>query len=99
VLIAEPPRRQPRDQNRRRAGDAAPNPVGDPLFDALRARRKDLASQQGVPAYVIFHDSVLRAITTERPTTLEALGTIPGVGAKKLENYGEAFVEVVRGFG
>jgi ATP-dependent DNA helicase RecQ len=68
----------------------------DPLFEALRARRRELASQQGVPPYVIFHDSTLAAMAAFRPQTLAAFAELPGVGEKKLENYGAAFLEVLR---
>ncbi|MFD4985875.1 DNA helicase RecQ [Streptomyces sp. NPDC058374] len=59
-----------------------------PVFEALRAWRAAQAKEQGVPAYVIFHDATLREITAARPTTLDALGQIGGVGDKKLQNYG-----------
>jgi ATP-dependent DNA helicase RecQ len=95
VSIAEPPVRQRR--TRRARGDGgAPNPVGNPLFEALRARRKELAAEHGLPAYVIFHDSVLRDMAMQSPETLAELGTIPGVGAKKLETWGPDFIAVVR---
>ncbi len=98
VAIAEPPKKKGRrDRNGSRAG-AVPNPVGDPLFDALRERRKSLASEHGVPAYIIFHDSVLRAMASERPATLAELGEIQGVGAKKLDTWGPDFCDVIRQF-
>ena len=75
---------------------AAANPVGDPLFDALRTMRRELAAEAGVPPYVIFHDAVLRAMASDRPATRSALGTIPGVGTKKLEAWGDAFLAVIR---
>ncbi len=95
VTIAEPPVRQRRQRRSRGAGDA-PNPVGNPLFEALRAKRKALAAEHGLPAYVIFHDSVLRDMALRCPETLAELGTIPGVGAKKLETWGPDFLDVVR---
>ena len=73
-----------------------PNPVGDPVFDALRAKRSALAKENGIPAYIIFHDSVLRAMASERPGTLSAIGEIPGVGEKKLDTWGSAFLEVLQ---
>jgi len=88
---------QPKRERRRRANREA-NPEGDPLFDALRACRRDLAAAQGVPPYVIFHDSTLREIAAVKPTSLSALSRVSGVGAAKLEKYGEAFAAVVRGF-
>ncbi len=94
VLIAEPPARPARRAGR--ADRAAANPVGDPLFEALRATRRELAAEAGVPPYVVFHDAVLRAMASERPSTRAELATIPGVGAKKLEAWGNAFLEVIR---
>jgi len=71
-------------------------PSDDPLFDALRARRRELASEAGVPPYVIFHDATLREMAAARPCNLDELARIQGVGARKLEAYGEAFLRVIR---
>ncbi len=82
---------------RRKSGSSqALNPVGDPLFDALRELRRDLAKENQVPPYVIFHDSVLRDIAGFKPQTRDALSELPGVGAKKLDAYGDAFLTVIR---
>ncbi|RYE04052.1 MAG: ATP-dependent DNA helicase RecQ, partial [Sphingomonadales bacterium] len=81
---------------RRGKTGGALNPIGDPLFEALRARRRELAMEAQVPPYVIFHDSVLRDMASARPGTLDALGRISGVGARKLEAYGDAFLAVIR---
>ena len=51
-----------------------------------------------MPPYVIFHDAVLRAMASERPASRADLASIPGVGAKKLEAWGDAFLEVIRQF-
>ena len=94
VMIAEPPK-----SKRKRTGGssgAIPNPVGDPLFDALRAMRSALAKEHGVPAYIIFHDSVLRAMAAFQPQTLREIGELQGVGEKKLETWGPHFLEVLR---
>ena len=88
--IVLPPKRQ-----RRQRGDATPNPVGDPLFEALRALRKELADEAQVPPYVIFHDSTLREMTARRPSSVRELGALPGIGAKKLEAYGERFLRTI----
>lgn len=96
VLMAEPPVKRTRRE--RGGAGGAPNPVGDPLFDALRSVRRELAAEAGVPPYVVFHDAVLRAMATEKPGTLHAMGAIPGVGAKKLEAWGDAFLAVIRQF-
>ncbi len=66
-----------------------------PLFESLRAWRSAEALAQGVPAYIVFGDATLRGIAVTRPTSLEELGTITGVGEKKLEQYGEALLGVV----
>jgi ATP-dependent DNA helicase RecQ len=83
-------------RRRRGAEGAVPNPVGDPLFEALRALRRELALEAGVPPYVIFHDSVLRDMATAQPSSLAALGEVGGVGARKLEAYGDRFLAVIR---
>ncbi|WP_114953418.1 DNA helicase RecQ [Sphingosinicella terrae] len=84
----------PRTRKRRRSG-ADEEHGHDPLFEALRARRRELAAEAGVPPYVIFHDSTLREMAAARPNSLHALGAIGGVGAAKLERYGEAFLEAI----
>ena len=90
VALVLPPKRE-----RRRKGDAAPNPVGDPLFEALRAKRRDLAREAQVPPYVIFHDSVLREMAASRPTSIAQMAGIAGVGQRKLDAYGDAFLRVI----
>jgi ATP-dependent DNA helicase RecQ len=67
----------------------------DPLWEALRACRRQLALAQGVPPYVIFHDATLAAMATHRPATLAQLSAVNGVGAAKLERYGQAFLDVL----
>ncbi len=67
-----------------------------PLFDALRAERAAIAKSQGVPPYVVFHDTTLRAMALERPKTLAELGTIPGIGESKLKRYGAEFLAVLK---
>src|SRR5689334_6536010 len=66
-----------------------------PIFDALRAWRAAAAKEQGVPAYVIFHDSTLREIATKSPTTLAELSTITGVGETKLARYGQQILDTL----
>jgi len=66
------------------------------LFERLRVWRADIAKEHGVPAYVVFHDGTLRAIAAARPQSLAALRGISGIGAKKLESYGNALIELVR---
>ncbi len=75
----------------RRYGDAAENA----LWNALRETRQRLAEEQAIPAYMIFHDATLMEMVEQRPDTLERLGRISGIGERKLEAYGEAFLEVL----
>ena len=72
------------------------NPVNDPLFEALRNKRRELAETAGVPPYVIFHDATLRELAERRPQNTSDFALISGVGARKLEAYGEAFLSVIR---
>jgi len=88
--IAATPGRERRDRAGRPAGP------DDPLFEALRRVRRDLAAASGVPPYVVFHDATLRAMAADRPATMGDLGRVSGVGARKLEAYGAAFLEVLR---
>ena len=83
--------------NIRRAG-RPDNPIGNPLFEALRAKRRALAEKVGVPPYVIFHDATLREMALTRPADIRALGRISGVGARKLEAYGAEFLSVIGQF-
>lgn len=69
-----------------------------PLLQALKTCRKRLSEQLGVPPYVIFHDSTLRDMVLERPTTKRALLQISGVGDAKLERFGDAFLSVLAEF-
>ncbi len=98
VLIALAPQRERGSRKPRRERSGGVNPVGDALFDALRDLRRDLAAEAGVPPYVVFHDSTLREMSAQRPGDLAALGEITGVGARKLEAYGEAFLTAIRQF-
>ena len=93
VEIVQPPKNE---RAGRRARNQAANPLGDPLFEALRELRRELAAEAQVPPYVIFHDATLREMAAARPSSLAELGAISGVGAKKLEAYGDAFLAVIR---
>ncbi|MBP9183452.1 MAG: DNA helicase RecQ [Fuscovulum sp.] len=68
-----------------------------PLLSALKAKRRALAEAASVPAYVIFPDRTLVEMAEKRPATLDQMAGITGVGAKKLESYGRAFLEVITG--
>ena len=72
-------------------------PTGNPSFDALRRWRRDRAERDGVPAFVVFHDSTLAEIASRRPRTLSDLRTVSGVGPAKLERYGRELLRVLHG--
>ncbi len=69
------------------------------LWEALRGLRRDLADEQDVPPYVIFNDATLVEMIERRPVSLSALNQISGVGKRKLERYGDIFLDVMRSFG
>jgi ATP-dependent DNA helicase RecQ len=84
TVVMPPPRRRAARQR-----DQGPP---DPLFDALRDARRKLATEAGVPPYVVFHDSTLREIAARKPQNLDELGRVQGVGAVKLARYGDAML-------
>ncbi len=86
-------RQKSRTERTRASLDIAPHEAA--LWNELRELRARLAKEQGVPAYVIFHDATLLAMLREHPQTLSALGAVSGVGERKLERYGEAFLGVL----
>jgi ATP-dependent DNA helicase RecQ len=92
VALALPPKRE----RRRRRDDTGQDWPDDPLFEALRACRRAIAKEQAVPPYVIFHDATLREMAALKPTTLAGLGQVSGVGTRKLDSYGAAFLAVLR---
>lgn len=93
VTLNLPPKRE-----RRRRDLGSEHPANDPLFEALRSRRRELAAAAGVPPYVIFHDATLREMARIRPKSPRDLALLSGIGARKLEAYGEAFLAVLRDF-
>lgn len=70
-------------------------PADEALWQALRSKRRALADEQGVPAYLIFTDATLKAMLDARPSSLDEMAHISGVGAQKLERYGVAFLGVL----
>ena len=72
------------------------NVADEKLWEALKAKRTELAREQGVPPYVIFHDSTLLEMVRSTPKTLDQFSCIGGVGQAKLERYGEHFIEVIQ---
>jgi ATP-dependent DNA helicase RecQ len=71
-------------------------PLNADVFEALRAWRLEVAREHAVPAYTVFHDSTLRELARALPRSIDQLRGITGIGATKLERYGEALVEVVK---
>lgn len=89
----DPPNKKSKTQMKREAKrDSIPK---DALWEALKSKRLELAHQQNVPPYIIFHDTSLLAMHATLPKTLAEFATITGVGQRKLERYGAAFIEVI----
>ena len=99
LLRREPERTAPiaKATKPRRAAPADLPDVAVPVFEQLRAWRAATAKEQGVPAYVIFHDATLRQIATQAPSTLADLGTVSGVGEAKLARYGQQILDTLAG--
>lgn len=94
----EKPARAARAKTKAKRAAPADLPAeAQPAFEALRGWRGRTAKEQGVPAYVIFHDATLREIATLRPSTTTELGTVNGVGENKLAKYGAQILEVLAG--
>ncbi|HIO93104.1 MAG TPA: DNA helicase RecQ [Leucothrix mucor] len=68
------------------------------LYDALRAKRLEIAEEQGVPSFVIFHDATLMEMARKRPQTADTFKYISGIGDTKLSRYGEVFMDIVKQF-
>jgi len=85
-----------------RRGDIVPRLAGSgetgssALQGMLRTWRSEVARKRGAPAYVVLHDTTIEGIATARPTTLEQLRSIPGIGDKKLEHYGDELIALVK---
>jgi ATP-dependent DNA helicase RecQ len=104
IVLREPREAPPRRKRAAGRGAAAGAAVaadvlseaGDARLAALRQWRSAVAREHNLPAYVVFHDATLLQMAQRAPTTLEALAGISGVGAKKLDAYGEALLRVLR---
>ena len=92
---AEPEKRMSKAERSARAKEAFEGANDDPLWQALKAKRLELAREQGVPPYVIFHDSTLLEIHNRKPQTLDEMGQISGIGQAKLQKYGDAFLNIL----
>src|SRR6056300_359346 len=84
-------------QERRPAVKSLVSEEDAPLLSALKAKRRALAEQQKVPAYIVFNDKTLIEMAERRPQNLDQMASIGGVGAMKLESYGQAFLSVITG--
>lgn len=90
-----PEKRESSAERASRSKEAYAGAADDPLWQALKAKRMQLAKDQGVPPYVIFHDSTLLEILNQKPQTLDQMGKISGIGQAKLMKYGDDFLEVL----
>jgi ATP-dependent DNA helicase RecQ len=95
LRVREDPK-TPAAARKKRAAPSELAPEDEPLWDALRECRKELAAEHNVPPYVIFHDATLRQMVALRPADSAALLAVGGVGQAKLARYGERFLEVLR---
>ena len=90
----DPPRKPAGKRRSAPAKDLDPAEQKD--FDTLRTLRLEIAREEGVPPYVIFHDATLQALLADRPDSLEAMAGVQGIGRHKLEKYGQAFLDRLR---
>ena len=98
-LMARKLRKQ---ETQRKSGSSTGKPklrhIDEPLFEAMRQLRNDLANEQGVPSYIIFSDASLIEMAEKRPLTAEQFRFISGVGDMKLKRYGEPFMALIKEF-
>jgi ATP-dependent DNA helicase RecQ len=99
MMRREPERTARRVRTARSSSSAVAElpPEAVAVFERLRTWRALTAKEQGVPAYVVFHDATLRQIATEAPATLADLGTVSGVGENKLAKYGQQILDILNG--
>ncbi|HVC31703.1 MAG TPA: RecQ family ATP-dependent DNA helicase, partial [Steroidobacteraceae bacterium] len=93
ILLAAPP--QPAEEHAHAERQPQPH---EALFEQLRALRKRLADEQGVPPYVIFHDSTLRLLAAALPASRQELLRVPGIGQRKADDYGDLVLRCVADF-
>src|SRR6266545_3942634 len=96
TLVRQRPPRKDAPRMRSRVETESWQDVDRALFDRLRAVRLETARQRGVPPYVIFHDATLREMARIRPTSIDALLSVKGIGARKADDLGEIFLAAIR---
>ena len=84
--------KKPKAESKRKRSSVALEGIDEDMWEELRLLRKELAEEQGVPPFMVFHDATLAEMAREQPKTLDELSSISGVGASKLERFGEDFV-------
>ncbi|MBF0620970.1 MAG: DNA helicase RecQ [Magnetococcales bacterium] len=94
VKFRKEPKRLPRTKTRS-AKKSLPDNVDPILWEKLRQLRLSIAKEQSIPPYIVFHDTTLQALIQIRPRTMLDMRSVPGVGDKKLENYGEIFLKAL----
>jgi ATP-dependent DNA helicase RecQ len=98
VMLRREPERAPKAPRARKVAEPAAGLSAEAaaVFERLREWRAATAKEQGVPAYVIFHDSTLREVATTAPSSLAELGKVSGIGETKLAKYGQQVLDVLR---
>jgi ATP-dependent DNA helicase RecQ len=95
--VSEPAAVKPTHERRKSVTIVKAAPADPHLFERLRRLRTDLAEEEGVAPFVIFHDKTLRRIADQKPATTASLLEIPGIGEVKVERYGRRVLEIVNG--
>jgi ATP-dependent DNA helicase RecQ len=95
VLPKQRTERRSIDKSRVGVEAAGVGAVDELVYEALRTWRREVSKQHGVPAYTVFHDSTLRELASVRPQSIAQLRGISGIGATKLERYGEALLTIL----
>lgn len=94
-LLLRKLRKSSKTRTRKASSDESIKPIDQQIWEALRSLRLTLAEEQGVPAYMIFHDATLMEMMERRPQSLDQLAQVSGVGKRKLESYGARFLTCI----
>jgi ATP-dependent DNA helicase RecQ len=98
LILARPPAMAVKGGTGRKGAKKKAAMGGDPLFEALRVLRKSIADREGVPPFVVFGDATLTEMAARRPSTVEEMLLVSGVGKHKLGKYGPEFLRAIAGF-